>query len=170
MLESTAKRAARALLGAALLGLAQLASAQVYPARPIRLLVPMPAGGTSDFWARLVAAKMSESLGQQVIVENRPGGATIIAAEAVSRAPADGYTMLLGDSATYAVNPTLFARLPYDPAKDLAPVTLTSRHVLSIAVNASSTAQTLAELVAHGAAERLTSHATYQRQPPCRTR
>src|SRR5262245_6842106 len=145
MLKQPMRLFARVFLGVALLGPPQLAPAQTYPVKPVKLLVAMPPGGTSDFWARLVAAKMSEILGQQVVVENRPGGATIIAAEAVSRAPADGYTMLLGDSATYAVNPSLFPKLPYDPAKDLAPVTLTSRHVLLIAVNPSSPVKTLAE-------------------------
>ena len=152
MMFRTKKFVARAILGAALLAVAPLAAAQAYPAKPVRLLVPMPPGGTSDFWARLITAKMSESLGQQIVVENRPGGATIIAAEAVSRAPADGYTMLLGDSATYAVNPSLFPKLPYDPARDLAPVTLTSRHVLLIAVNASSPVKTLDEFVAQAKA------------------
>jgi tripartite-type tricarboxylate transporter receptor subunit TctC len=147
MRESRTQLALRILLTLALLGLSQVAPAQTYPVRPIKLLVPMPPGGASDFWARLVSGKMSEEFGQQVLVENRPGASTMIAAEAVSKAPADGYTVLLGDSATYAVNRSLFAHMPYDPGKDLSPVTLTSRHALVLAVNPSSSATTLAEFV-----------------------
>ena len=147
MFRTFAQPIARAMLALALAGLPLWATAQAYPTKSVRLLIPMPPGGASDFWARLVSGKMSETLGQQVLVENRPGGATMIAAEAVAKAPADGYTMLLGDSATYAVNPSLFAKMPYDPQKDLAPVTLTSRHALIIVVNASSPVKTLAELV-----------------------
>ena len=108
---------------------------QGYPSRPIRLVVPFPAGGGTDFFARTVGARMSETLGQQVVVDNRPGGSTIIGAESVKNATPDGYTVLLGDLGTYALNPSLFKSLPYDPAADFAPVTLTGRFVLTIAVN-----------------------------------
>src|SRR4051812_46077032 len=94
------------------------AAAQAYPSKPVRLIVPYPAGGGTDFFARLVGAKMSEGLGQQVVVETRPGAATIVGAEAAAKSPADGYTLLLGDTGTLAVNPSLYAKLPYDPQKD----------------------------------------------------
>jgi tripartite-type tricarboxylate transporter receptor subunit TctC len=113
------------------------ARAQPYPSRPIRLVVPFPAGGGTDFFARTVGAKMSETLGQSVVVDNRPGGSTIIGAENVKGSAPDGYTVLIGDLGTYALNPSLFKKLPYDPANDFAPVTLTGRFVLTISVNPS---------------------------------
>jgi tripartite-type tricarboxylate transporter receptor subunit TctC len=128
--------AAAAVLGLAVV-VAQPASAQPYPSKPIRLVVPFPAGGGTDFFARTVGVKMSETLGQPIVVDNRPGGSTIIGAENVKGSPPDGYTVLLGDLGTYALNPSLFRKLPYDPANDLAPVTLTGRFVLTIAVNPS---------------------------------
>src|SRR5262245_54952436 len=91
------------------------ALAQTWPAKPVHLIVPYPAGGGTDFFARAAGAKMGEDLGQPVVVENRPGAATIVGAEAVARAPADGYTLLLGDTATFAVNASLYRKLPYDP-------------------------------------------------------
>ena len=109
--------------------------AQVYPAKPLRLIVPYPAGGGTDFFARAVGAQLSVQLGQPVVVENRPGAATIIGAEAVAKSAPDGYTLLLGDTATYAVNPSLYKKLPYDPGKDLAPVTMTGRFALLLVVN-----------------------------------
>jgi tripartite-type tricarboxylate transporter receptor subunit TctC len=114
------------------------AHAQVYPAKPIRLIVPYPAGGGTDFFARAVGAQLSQQLGQQIVVENRPGAATIIGAEAAAKSAPDGYTLLLGDTATFAVNPTLYKKLPYDPLKDLAPVSLTGRFALLLVVNPSS--------------------------------
>ncbi len=113
------------------------AHAQVYPAKPVRLIVPYPAGGGTDFFARAVGAQLSQQLGQQIVVENRPGAATIIGAEAAAKSAPDGYTLLLGDTATFAVNPTLYKKLPYDPLKDLAPVTLTGRFALLLVVNPS---------------------------------
>jgi len=113
------------------------AAGQSYPSKPIRLVVPFPAGGGTDFFARTVGAKMSETLGQPIVIDNRPGGSTIIGAENVKGSAPDGYTVLLGDLGTYALNPSLFKKLPYDPAKDFAPVTLTGRFVLTIAVNPS---------------------------------
>lgn len=122
--------------------------AQVYPAKPIRLIVPYPAGGGTDFFARSVGAQLSLQLGQQVVVENRPGAATIIGADAVAKSPADGYTLLLGDTATFAVNSSLYKKLPYDPLKDLAPVSLTGRFALLLVVNpASIKATSVKELI-----------------------
>jgi tripartite-type tricarboxylate transporter receptor subunit TctC len=133
------------------LGLSCAAQAQVYPAKPLRLVVPYPAGGGTDFFARTVGAQLSAQLGQPVVVENRPGAATIIGAEAVAKSPADGYTLLLGDTATFAVNPSLYRKLPYDPVKDLAPVTMTGRFALLLVVNpAKLAAPTVGALVEEG--------------------
>ncbi|MGQ0652571.1 MAG: Bug family tripartite tricarboxylate transporter substrate binding protein, partial [Betaproteobacteria bacterium] len=104
-----------------------IAAAQSYPAKPIRLIVPYPAGGATDFFARAVFPKMGEALGQAVLVENRPGAGTAIGASEVARSMPDGYTLLLGDAGTYAFNPTLYKKLSYNPAKDFAPVSLTGR-------------------------------------------
>jgi len=126
------------LLLAATFVAAPPAGAQAYPAKQITLIVPYPPGGGTDFFARTVGQKMAESLGQSVIVDNRPGAATIIGAQLVAKAPADGYTVLLGDTATYAVNPVLYKKLPYDPLKDFAPVSLTGRFALLLVVNPSA--------------------------------
>ena len=96
--------------------------AQGYPAHTIRLVVPYPPGGGTDFFARLVATEMGNSLGQTLVVENRAGAGTLIGAEAVARAQPDGYTFLLGDTSTYASNRSLYAKLPYDADKDFAPI------------------------------------------------
>ena len=117
--------------------LVSTALAQSYPNKPIRLIVPYPAGGGTDFFARLVGGKMSEFLGQQIVVENRPGAATIIGAEAAAKSPADGYTLLLADSTTVAVNPSLYKKLPYDPQKDFTPISLTARFAMLLVVNPS---------------------------------
>lgn len=112
---------------------------QAYPNRPIRLIVPYPAGGATDVVARIVAEKMSEELGQQIFVDNRPGAGTMIGASAVARSAPDGYTMLMGDTGTYALNPTLYDKqLTYDPVKDFAPVSRTGRVPLILVANPSS--------------------------------
>src|SRR5918993_4672443 len=106
-----------------------------YPTRPVRVTVPYAAGGGTDFFARLVVGAMGEQLGQQFVVENKPGAGTNIGAEAVARAEPDGYTLLLGDSATFATNRTLYAKLPFDPYKDFSPISLTGRFALVLLVN-----------------------------------
>jgi tripartite-type tricarboxylate transporter receptor subunit TctC len=111
------------------------ASAQNYPTKPVHLIVPYPAGGGTDFFARLAGQKMSELIGQPIVVENKPVAATNLGADFVAKAPPDGYTMLLGDVATYAANPTLYKKLPFDPAKDFAPVTLTARFLSVLVTN-----------------------------------
>jgi tripartite-type tricarboxylate transporter receptor subunit TctC len=112
------------------------AFSQQYPNKPIRLIVPYPAGGATDVVARLVAERMSEDLGQQIYVENRPGAGTMIGASAVARSPADGYTLLMGDTGTYSLNPTLYgSQLTYDPAKDFSPVCRTGRVPLILTAN-----------------------------------
>lgn len=99
------------------------ASAQAFPSRPMRMVIPNPPGGTLDIVARIVAPKMTELSGQSVIIDNRSGADTIIGTELVARAPANGYTMLL-QTLPLVVNPALVAKLPYDTLKDLAPVSL----------------------------------------------
>src|SRR2546421_5437731 len=111
------------------------AFAQNYPTKPIHLIVPYPAGGGTDFFARLVGQKMSELIGQPIVVENKPGAATNLGADFVAKAAPDGYTVLLGDVATYAANPSLYKKLPFDPAKDFAPVTLTARFLSVLVIN-----------------------------------
>lgn len=124
------------------------ARAQVYPAKPVRLIVPYPAGGGTDFFARAVGAQLSTQLGQPIVVENRPGAATMIGAEAVAKSAPDGYTLLLGDTATFAVNTSLYKKLPYDPDKDLALVTMTGRFALLLVVNPAKLAVgSVAELI-----------------------
>ena len=133
-------------IGLALAG--PVVRAQAYPTKPIRLVVPYPPGGGTDFFARTVSAKLSENLGQQVIVDNRPGAATIIGAEAVAKSAPDGYTILLGDTATFAVNPSLYKKLPYDPLKSFEPITLTGRFALLLVVYPSVQANNVAEWIA----------------------
>jgi tripartite-type tricarboxylate transporter receptor subunit TctC len=139
-------------LGAALavlaaVGAAPAAAQEAYPSKPVRVIVPYPAGGGTDFFARAAGAKLSTLLGQQIVVDNRPGAATIIGAEAAAGSPPDGYTLLLGDSATYAVNPSLYRKLPYDPQKDFAPISLTGRFALLLVVNPSVPANSVQELI-----------------------
>src|SRR5499426_1392680 len=105
------------LLAAVLIAIAGAAQAQEkYPTRPIKLLVPFPAGGPVDVMGRLVAQHLSTTLGQQVIVENRPGAGSTLAGKAITTAEPDGYTLLVGSAATYAIGPTLYPNAGYDPA------------------------------------------------------
>jgi tripartite-type tricarboxylate transporter receptor subunit TctC len=123
------------LAGSAAALAAPAAFAQSYPNRPIHLIVPYPAGGGTDFFARVVAAPMGQTLGQQIVIENRPGAGTNIGAETVARAQPDGYMFLLGDTATYAANRSLYSKLNYDSEKDFAPITLTGRFAIVLLIN-----------------------------------
>ncbi len=114
----------RLLLLAALAAAADLASAQGWPGRPLRLVVPYAAGGPIDISARLLGAKLQESLGQPVVVENRPGAGGNIGVDLIAKGPADGYSLVMSAIATLAINPSLYPNLPYDPLKDLRHVTL----------------------------------------------
>ena len=100
------------------------AHAQNFPTKPIRFVAPFPPGGSTDFLARIVALKMSESLGQQVVVENRGGAGGTIGVELAAHSPPDGYTIVMGHVGTFGVNPTLYPKLPYDAIKSFAPITL----------------------------------------------
>jgi tripartite-type tricarboxylate transporter receptor subunit TctC len=127
--------------------LPQDALAQAWPAKPIRLVVTYPAGGGADLMARLVAPKMAESLGQPVIVENKGGASGQIGAAEVARAAADGYTLLL-DASSYAVNPSLYAKLPYDPAKAFTPIAVLARFPNVLVVTPSFPPRDVKELIA----------------------
>ncbi len=123
------------------------ANAQSFPSKPIKMVVPFPAGGTVDFFARVVSTKLSESLGQPVLVENRAGAGGNIAVEAVAKSPADGYTLLMG-SEIVAINTSLYSRLSYDPIKDLAPITLVGTVPNILIVNPALPANSVKELIA----------------------
>jgi tripartite-type tricarboxylate transporter receptor subunit TctC len=142
-------RLSRRALGAGLLAALPLpALAQAWPTRPIRWIVPYAPGGGSDFLARTVAQAMQGPLGQTVLVENRPGGATVIATEAVARAAPDGYTVLSADMTALVINPAGFRRLPYHPINDLKPVGTTATFNFVLAVTPGLAARNVAELVA----------------------
>ncbi len=123
------------------------ASAQPYPSKPIRIVVPFVAGGAVDLLARIMAQKLSESLGQPVIIENRPGAAGNAAADAVAKAPADGYTILQTTNGL-AISPALYRKLPFDPVKDLVPVTQLVASQLLLVATPSLPAKTTRELIA----------------------
>jgi tripartite-type tricarboxylate transporter receptor subunit TctC len=131
------------------LSIAGAALAQPYPTRAIRLVVPFPpGGGPADILARIIAQKMSESFGQQVIVDNKPGANTIIGAEAVAKAPPDGYTLLMAIDSTLTMNPTLYSKLPYDPLKDFDPVSLIAIVPTMLVVNKDVPVNNVRELIA----------------------
>jgi len=127
---------------------AQAALAQGYPARPIHLIVPFPPGGPTDIVGRLVGHRLSEGLGQPVIVENRPGAAGTVGSTAAAKAPPDGYTLLYGSTSTLAIAPSLYHDLAYDPRSAFAPISLVSRGAIIAAVNAEVPARTLQEFIA----------------------
>ena len=124
------------------------AAAETYPSRPIRLVVPFAAGGPADFLGRVIGQKLGETLGQQVVVDNRPGANTIIGAQAVARADPDGYTLLMAIDGTLVMNPFLYGKLPYDPIKDFEPISLIAFVPSAFVANNAVPAKTLPELVA----------------------
>jgi tripartite-type tricarboxylate transporter receptor subunit TctC len=122
-------------------------SQATYPAKPVRLVSPSSAGGGSDIIARIVAPKLTERLGQQVIVENRPGAGTVIGSDHVAKAAPDGYTLLLG-IATLATNPALLKKMPYDAVRDLAPITQVAQSPNVLVVHPSIPVKSVKELIA----------------------
>lgn len=144
-------KARSALIGASLAMGAGGAGAQdtSFPSKPMRFIVGQAPGGATDIIGRLVASKMTEVIGQNVIVENRTGAAGSIAAATVSKSPPDGYTILVVSS-SYSINPSLYASLPFDPQKDLAPITLLAEAPFLLVVHPSLPVKTVAELVAMG--------------------
>lgn len=140
-------KAFRMLIGAATLVASVVAGAQTWPARPIRLVIPFPPGGGTDIIGRELATKLSARLGWTLAVDNRPGAGGNIGVDAVAKAPADGYTLVLGQTSNLAINPTLYPKLPYDPFKDLVPVSLVAVAPLAIVVAADSPLKSIADLV-----------------------
>lgn len=129
-----------------------IAAAQSYPNRTIRLVTPYAPGGGTDIIARLLARKLTESLGQSVVVENRTGGGGIVGTEAAAKATPDGYTILMGTSGPLALNPSLYPKLPYDVQRDFAPIMLIATAPHLLAVHPSVPARTVKELIAVGKA------------------
>jgi tripartite-type tricarboxylate transporter receptor subunit TctC len=134
-------------LGVALVLLCAVASAQQYPVRPIRLLVPNPPGGATDNLARVVAPKLGEQLGQTVVVDNRPGSNGNLSTEAAARATPDGYTLLLGQDSQIVISPHLYRSLPVDPLKDLMPVASLVSTQMLLAVHPSLPVRTVPQFV-----------------------
>jgi tripartite-type tricarboxylate transporter receptor subunit TctC len=137
-----------ALAAAIVVALASATLAQSYPSRLITLVVPFAAGGPADYLARILGQKMSEDLGQQIIVSNRPGANTIIGAQAVARANPDGYTLLLAIDGTLVMNPFLYSSLAYDPFKDFEPISLVALVPSALTANINVAANSIQELVA----------------------
>ena len=138
--------------GLALLVGSPAAADAAYPNRPIKMIVPYPAGGTTDFLGRLVADRLQTGMGATVVVENRPGAGTTIGAEQVARAVPDGYTLLMATSTTLAINKTLYKNLRYDPVKDFTPIALVAGVPFALIVNPSIPAKTLLEFIAYAKA------------------
>jgi tripartite-type tricarboxylate transporter receptor subunit TctC len=124
------------------------AAEPAYPSRPVRLVVALAAGGPTDVVMRLVASKLSEQMGQQVVVDNRPAVGGSVAGEIVSKAPADGYTLFAGANGTIAIAPNLFAKLPFSVSRDLAPVALIGNSPLAVMVHPSVAAHSMQDLIA----------------------
>ena len=148
----------KSLLSAALVALplalgATTAAAQTYPSKPIRWLVPYPAGGGSDFLARSIGQQLSTHIGQPVTIENKPGGNTAIAASDVARAAPDGYTVLSADNGTMVFNSALYSKLTYNPDKDLTPVTLMGRFPMILVAGPASDAKDAKDFIAKAKAQ-----------------
>ena len=143
----TASRAVSLLLAAPLLGLAAPIAAQQYPSHPIRLIVPWPPGGITDVISRGVGIAMSESLGQQIVADNRPGAAGTLGVAIAAKANPDGYTLLMTDVPSHAISASLYKSLPYNPLKDIEPVALPSRSPMVLVVNPKFGVRTIAQLI-----------------------
>jgi tripartite-type tricarboxylate transporter receptor subunit TctC len=128
----------------------QAALAQAaYPSRTIKMIVPYPAGGTTDFLGRLIAEQLKAGLGATVIVENKPGAGTTLAAEQVAKSEPDGYTLLMATSTTLAINKTLYKKLPYDPVTDFAPIALVAAVPFALIANPQIAVKTLSDFIAY---------------------
>jgi len=139
------------LLAAALAAVFTTAAAAqgAYPSAPVKLVVGFPPGGANDILARLIGAKLQDAWGQPVVTENKPGANAIIATDFVAKSAPDGYTLLIGASGAMTFNPGLYQKLPYDPVRDFAPVTMLGSFPLVLAVHPGVPAQSVKELVAH---------------------
>jgi tripartite-type tricarboxylate transporter receptor subunit TctC len=128
------------------------ALAQVYPSKSIRIVVGFPPGGGNDIIARMVGAKMQESWGQPVVIDNKPGANSIIASEFVAKSAPDGYTLLVNATGGMSVNPVLYAKLPYDPLRDFVPISMVGSFPLVLVVNPAVPANSVSELIAYAKA------------------
>ncbi len=146
--------AALVLLSTVVLGVGTLAHAQSYPSRPVRIVVPFPPGGPLDLTTRLLAEKLTASLKQPFVVENRPGAAGNIGTASVAKASGDGYTLLLVLDTPLTVNPWLYAKLPFEPVQDFAPISTVASFSLMLVAHPSMTVNTVAEFVAHARARK----------------
>ena len=139
----------RRLAAVIALGVASTAAlAQTYPAKPVRMVVPFPAGGATDIVARLVAQKMTEAFGQQVLIDNRAGAAGTIGSDAVAKAAPDGYTLLVGTSSTHAIAQSLYAKLAYESIRDFTPVAGLATSTITLSAHPSVPARTVKDLIA----------------------
>ena len=144
------RHVAFALLATVLFGLSSasvVAQTAQWPTRPIKIVIPFGAGGGTDVIGRFLAQKLTENLGQTVVVDNRPGAGGSLGSAEVARAPADGYTILLGSSSTHGINPGMYAKLPYDPLKDFEPIGLIATNLFVMSVPNDSPVKTVADLV-----------------------
>jgi len=139
-------------LGAGLPVIRAVRAQQTWPIKPIRLVVGYTPGGGNDLIARIVAAKLQDKLGQPIVVDNKPGAQSIVAAEIVAKAPPDGYTLLVAPSGPLTINPAVYSKLPYDPVRDFVPVSLLAEFPLLLAVGADQPPKTVRELVEYGRA------------------
>ena len=135
-------------LSAAMLAMPPAAISQSFPAKSIRWISPWPAGGANDIFSRAIGQKIAESFGQQVLVDNRPGAAGTIGSDLAAKAPADGYTVVMGSSPTHAIAPALYPALPYDPVRDFAAVTLVGSVPNVMVLHPSVPARNVKELIA----------------------
>jgi tripartite-type tricarboxylate transporter receptor subunit TctC len=145
-------RFAAALLCAALLPAIPHAYAQDYPNRPIRMVIPWPPGGVTDVIARGLGQAMSESMGQPIVLDNRPGAAGTVGVGIVAKSPPDGYTLMMSDVPSHAISATLYTRLAYDPVKEIEPIALPSRSPLVLVVNPKLGVKTIAQLIEYAKA------------------
>ena len=147
-----AMKAAGLLLAAMYLPVFPQAGAQEYPSKPIRMIVPWPPGGITDVISRGLAAALSDSLGQQVVVDNRPGAAGTLGVGIVAKATPDGYTLMMSDVPSHAISASLYTRLPYNPLKDIEPIALPSQSPLVLVVNPKLGVKTIPQLIEYAKA------------------
>ena len=140
------------LLSLTLLTGASAASAQTFPSRPMRIVVPFPPGGGTDIGTRILAQKLQEAWGQPVVVENKPGAAGIVGTDLTAKSTPDGHTIMMGNIGTHAINVSLYKQLSYDPVKDFAPVSMVADLPLLLLVHPSVPAKTVPEFLAHAKA------------------
>ncbi|MFM9886399.1 MAG: Bug family tripartite tricarboxylate transporter substrate binding protein [Burkholderiales bacterium] len=138
----------RILVGVLATASASIALAQSYPSKPVRFIVPFPPGGSADILARTIGQKMSEGLGQSIVIDNRPGAGTAIGAEATAKSAADGYTIMIGTVSSHAINPSLNAKLAYDPIRDFTPISPVASIPFALLVHPSLPAKNIEELIA----------------------